>query len=805
MGQFLTPLPVARLMASMVTPQQGTVNVLDAGAGVGSLAAALVAEACQWRVLPGRLSIVAYEVATPFMAYLEETLDACGSLCRHQGVEFVADVRQQDFVSAAVGVLGNHRLFERTEAARVDVAILNPPYRKIRTDSRERRLLTQIGMETSNLYPAFLWLAMRLLESEGQLIAITPRSFCNGPYFRPFRRELVHSMNFRRIHIFDSRRHTFAEDKVLQENIIFHAIKTSDRTPVQITGNEGPQDPDVTVREISRERLVQSRDPNSFIHIVPDELGEIIDQKMRGLAASLADLGLNVSTGRVVDFRAKHLLRIEPGDDTAPLIYPGHIVEGFVSWPSSSITKPNAIALKPDADDLLVPTDFYVLVKRFSAKEERRRVVAAVYDPTRVIGDRVGFENHLNYYHHNGHGLPATLAKGLTVFLNSTLVDSYFRQFSGHTQVNANDLRSLRYPSLESLLAMGTKAGEHIADQDTVDNVVSEALGMAKRASIDAVRAKKKLSGALTILRALDVPREQQNERSGLVLLALLGMTPRASWRRAADPLLGVTEIMERIRDQFGKTYAPNTRETVRRFTIHQFVQMGLVLANPDERERPINSPNNRYQVEPTTLKLLRSFEGPEWDVNLAAYRVTAAALTSLHQRERRMAVVPVKLPDGRRLKLTAGGQNLLVKDIVEKFCPRFTPGGTVIYVGDAGEKYLYFDSRYLERLGVRIDEHGKMPDVIVHHTTNDWLVLVEAVTTHGPVNIKRHNELKRLFDRSKAGLVFVTAFLTRKAMLKYLDEIAWETEVWVAEAPSHLIHFNGERFLGPYRRNRRR
>ena len=163
------------------------------------------------------------------------------------------------------------------------------------------------------------------------------------------------------------------------------------------------------------------------------------------------------------------------------------------------------------------------------------------------------------------------------------------------------------------------------------------------------------------------------------------------------------------------------------------------------------------------------------------------------------MVLTPVRLPDGSELRLTAGGQNELVKKIVEEFCPRFTPGGVLVYVGDTGDKQRHVEAGYLERLGVELDEHGKMPDVVIHLTEKNWLVLIEAVTSHGPIGLKRHNELKDLFRAARAGLVFVTAFLTRRTMTKYLADIAWETEVWIAEAPSHIIHFNGERFLGPY------
>lgn len=322
---------------------------------------------------------------------------------------------------------------------------------------------------------------------------------------------------------------------------------------------------------------------------------------------------------------------------------------------------------------------------------------------------------------------------------------------------------------------------------------------MAKRARAKSTPARRKIVEALEILKALNVPREQQNERSALSLLALLDIKATTLWSNVEEPLRGITEMMDYFREYFGKRYAPNTRETIRRFTIHQFVQMGLVVANPDNPLRPVNSPDNRYQVAPAFLKLVRGFGSEGWKTSLEGYLRSAVALRRLQSRERDMVQIPVRLPDGATLTLTAGGQNVLVKEIIESFCPRFTPGGVVVYVGDTGEKNRHFESEYLQRLGMAMDEHGKMPDVVVHLSEKNWLVLIEAVTSHGPVNIKRHNELKDLFKPAGAGLVFVTAFRTRKAMKQYLAEIAWETEVWVAEAPTHIIHFNGERFLGPY------
>lgn len=320
---------------------------------------------------------------------------------------------------------------------------------------------------------------------------------------------------------------------------------------------------------------------------------------------------------------------------------------------------------------------------------------------------------------------------------------------------------------------------------------------MSKKASRK--KAEEKIKEALKILNGLGFPAQQQNERSALTLLSLLGIKPDTKWEDASDPLMGITPMMDFFQEHYGKKYAPNTRETVRRQTVHQFLQAALIVANPDKPSRPTNSPKAVYQIEPSVLKLLRDFGKPGWEKYLQKYLRTVNTLKRLYAREREMKRLPVRLANGQEIRLSPGGQNILVKKIIDDFCPLFTPGGHVIYVGDTQAKWAYFDSDALALLGVEIEEHGKMPDVVVHYVEKNWLVLIEAVTSHGTVNPKRRQELKELFAGSSAGLVFVTAFLDRLAMLKYLNDISWETEVWLAESPTHLIHFNGERFLGPY------
>jgi hypothetical protein len=354
-----------------------------------------------------------------------------------------------------------------------------------------------MGIETVNLYSAFVWLAMLQLAEKGEMVAITPRSFCNGAYFRPFRKTFLENMVLKKIHLFESRSSAFAEDKVLQENIIFHAVKSKNKPDrVEITNNSETDLDDLSeLRLVPYEKVVSSQDTENFIYIVTNSLADYLREQMEKFPGDLAEIGLEVSTGLVVDFR-------------------------------------------------------------------------------------------------------------------------------------------------------------------------------------------------------------------------------------------------------------------------------------------------------------LKSYGSEQWEKACQNYAVSVKNL--LQQRNRNLPMIPVSLPDGKAIQLSSGGQNILIKEILESFCLRFTPGGLVLYVGDAGDKFIINETQKFREMGIELDPHGKMPDIIIHYQQQDWLVLIEAVTSHGPVNLKRHNELKHLFQSSGRGLVFVTAFPSRREMTRYLAEIAWETEVWLADQPDHMIHFNGERFFKP-------
>lgn len=304
---------------------------------------------------------------------------------------------------------------------------------------------------------------------------------------------------------------------------------------------------------------------------------------------------------------------------------------------------------------------------------------------------------------------------------------------------------------------------------------------------------------ALQILADLGLPQQQHNERSALTLLALLDLKPNQPWSAAKAPLMGITPMMNWFREYYAKDYKPNTRESVRRLTVHQFVQAGLAVRNPDDPDRPVNSGDTVYQISSEALALLRLYGTQEWDTKLPRYLGQSKTLAERYARERQMNLVPVRLIGGSGMNLSPGQHSELIRDVIQEFAPRFAPGSTLIYAGDTGDKYGYFDRDRLYEIGVQVDDHGKMPDVILHYSERDWLLLVESVTSHGPVDAKRHEELMQLFSSSSAGIVYVTAFPTRLALAKYLVRIAWETEVWVADSPTHLIHFNGTRFLGPH------
>lgn len=308
-----------------------------------------------------------------------------------------------------------------------------------------------------------------------------------------------------------------------------------------------------------------------------------------------------------------------------------------------------------------------------------------------------------------------------------------------------------------------------------------------------------RLDEARKILEAFGFDKARTNERAGRTLLALAQLDETSSWSDATNPMLGVRAILDWIRERLNFEIAENTRETYRRQTLHQFRDAGFVIYNHDDPGRPTNSSANNYRLNPEALLVIKLYGTPEFDEALEEYLADAPGLLSMYQAARTLTRIPVKLPGGMEFTLGGGGQNVLIKQMIDDFCAYFIPGGDVLYIGDADEKLMHFDAEKLALLGVTVDTHGKLPDLVVYQKDKNWLFLMEAASTHGPVDAKRHRELQALFASSTAGLVYVSCFPDRPTMRKFLAELAWETEAWCASDPTHMIHLNGERFLGPY------
>jgi len=446
-GQFLTPAGTAAFMAGLFPPADGTCRLLDAGAGIGSLAAAFLERWPSGGFGFQRVELDVFEIDGSLHSQLAKTLS------KYAAATLSVTVHGEDFVHAAADALCGG-MFSMSLPMYTHV-ILNPPYKKINSASSHRLALRRVGIESVNLYSAFVALAVAQAAPGGQIVAIIPRSFCNGPYYQLFRDFILERAAVRHMHLFESRSKAFKDDAVLQENIIVRLERDAQQGPVTVSTSTDDTFTDLVIHEHPFDRIVFPDDPERVIH-VPKSPEKNAIELSPAIRFTLADLGIKVSTGPVVDFRLKEHLRDMPGEGTVPLLYPSHFSGTGTKWPIEGMKKPNAIERNADTERWLYPSGFYCVVRRFSSKEERRRIVASVVEPS-AFGDVpvLGFENHLNLFYDNKRGLPEALARGLAVFLNTTAVDENFRRFNGHTQVNATDLKRMKYPSRETLIEIG--------------------------------------------------------------------------------------------------------------------------------------------------------------------------------------------------------------------------------------------------------------------------------------------------------------------------------------------------------------
>jgi type II restriction enzyme len=308
-----------------------------------------------------------------------------------------------------------------------------------------------------------------------------------------------------------------------------------------------------------------------------------------------------------------------------------------------------------------------------------------------------------------------------------------------------------------------------------------------------------KIDEAIAILGALGLPEAQQNERSALTLLALMDLKQDTPWSESRQRLIGIDNIRLWMRDCYGKQYAPNTRETIRRETIHQFEHAAVVIKNPDDPARPTNSPKTVYAITDEALEAIRKYDTPAWQTASQRFVRNKGKLIDKYKKRKEEYLIPVDLPNGTLISFSPGKHNELQKKVIEGFRLRFCPDAEVVYVGDVARKSLYVDEDRLEKLRVSIEEHGKLPDVVLYDPQTNRLFLIEAVTTHGPLSPKRQIELQEMLERCKAKMVYISAFPSFREFKKHINHIAWETEVWIEDNPDHVIHFNGPKFFTIY------
>lgn len=308
-----------------------------------------------------------------------------------------------------------------------------------------------------------------------------------------------------------------------------------------------------------------------------------------------------------------------------------------------------------------------------------------------------------------------------------------------------------------------------------------------------------KIKESQEILKELGLPDAQQNEISGYTLLALCNLKEKDKWSNAFKASHGVSKgIMAFIAENYGKEYAPNTRETFRRQVLHQLVQAGIADYNPDIPNLPVNSPRAHYAISAIALETVKTFKTRKWKNSVSQFKNQIGELKKKYSKDRKMSRVPIKLPNGKILLLSPGKHNLVQAAVVEEFASRFAKGSVLLYLGDTEQKDLHIDKKKLESIGIPITEHSKLPDVVIYDESKNWLYLIEAVTSHGPMSPKRIMELEEFLINCKAGKIYVSAFPNFAEFKKHTKNIAWDTEVWIMEFPEHIIHFNGDRFLGP-------
>ncbi len=794
-GQFFTSANIAKFMAEMTLLKKSRINVLDSGSGTGILTAALVERVIK-ESRKINIHVDLYENDNKVLPYLEKSMELCRQQMQEIGNEFTYTVIKDDFILHN-SYLFEDSLFSPSERVKYDVAISNPPYYKVNKNHEYSQILKDYVHGQPNVYFMFMAIAEKLLVDDGQLVYITPRSFCSGAYFEKFRSIFFENIDPDHIHLFTSRKGNFKGEKVLQENVILSGFKKSKIEPyITISSSLSSEIKESYRQETFKKSLViDSSDQINLIRLPTTHEEKEILSLFDNWNNNLSQMNMNISTGPVVNFRHKDYITNYKENETYPLLFMKNIKNMEIVFPLGN--NDEGIIHESANKKLAIPSKNYVLTKRFTSKEQKKRVDVAIYNASKNNFNMIGLENHLNYIYKEDSSLTLEETYGIAAFLNSNLVDKYFRIVNGNTQVNASDIRPLPFPDHESIIRLGERIISNELSLDDVEEVLKN--DCALKENREDIKMGKE-SEAQDILYQLEIPKKQQNQRSALTLLALLNIKENDDWSNGTNPLRRIHDIMDFMAEYYDKQYAPNSRESVRRQTIHQFEQANLIERNPDDPSRPTTSGNTAYAVTEEFLEVARAYGTDDWTEKLEWFKDQFSTLTEKYERKRNINRVPITIKEDVVIHLSSGAHNVLQKNIVEDFAAIFAQGTQLLYLGDTANKSLVLESEKLNKINVPIskDSKDKLPDVVLYDEKKNWIYLIEAVTSHGPIGPKRLYELEKMFERCPAGRVYVTAFPDIKTFKQYADDLAWETEVWFADTPEHMMHLNGDRFMGP-------
>ncbi len=691
-GQFLTPPEVARYMAKQIGPFKNGDTLLEPACGSGVLVCAII-ERLIAEKKPLKISITVYETDKELCDTSREVLETARNEAKKNGIEIDWQVCQEDFVLACLPDEQPSLFGPNRSKRKFTHVISNPPYFKLnRDDVRVKAASGRLNGHT-NIYTLFMALSTKLLAPQGKACFIVPRSFCSGIYFSEFRRDLIKDIIPSSLHVFQSRNEIFGE--VLQENVIFSFEKPSQTQEhhywegcINISSSQDSKDLEngIISRQVPFRHFLNDHNGLLLFQVPTGILDEQILEVVGKWDGSLKKYGFQVSTGRVVPFRAKELLReqIKSGNGNVPLLWMQNVKPYQIEYPLDGFDKPQAILANDPS--LLMPNANYVLLRRFSAKEDRRRLVSAPFIGERFNFEQIGFENHLNVIFKKRGTLSAYETIGLSALMNSAIIDRYFRIVNGNTQVNAAELQVLSIPPLEVIKNIGEKIYKIETDMpEKIEESVFSALREANLLAEEFPLIKEtritmgKIEQAQEILESLGLPTAQQNEISALTLLALAQLSEKSAWKDATGPMLRVHDILTEIKQRYGREYAENSRETIRRKVLHQFVQAGIAIQNADDPTRPTNSGLNNYMLSDLTLDVVRSYRSSKWKAKVKNFIDQQGKLLDVYQKAREQTKIPLQVADGKVYKLSPGRHNKLEAAIVEEFGPRFAPGAKLI------------------------------------------------------------------------------------------------------------------------------